>query len=186
MSTENENQPVEQNGQNIPPNPPQEKKKPNIMMIALIVVVLVLAGVVYHFATQKADDDFAIDPNVILNAEDAKAAVEEAKVPATSINVSMLRKVFFEDGQSSGIIDLENTERNIYPYKITISLASEEGDVLLYESGLIPVGAKLEEITLLQDLDAGEYPAVVMFTNYNENNEAVGRVGVAIDLVVKN
>lgn len=190
MEVEKETQPIRQNDQNLsdqPPNLPQGgKRKVNGVIIILVVVIAVLAGAAYHFATQKPDTsgNLKIDPNVILDADKAKEAAEEAKIPATSINISMLKTIRFSDGQSKGTIALENTTMNQYPYKVTIS-DQGSGD-LLYESGLIPVGATLEEITLLKDLDAGEYAGVAMFTTYDENNEAVGRVGVTVNIIVDN
>ena len=77
------------------------------------------------------------------------------KVEQGMINISMNTTPIFQNGSSAGNLMIVNESVNNYPQVVEIH-RNDTGEVI-YKSGAIPVGSKLETAKLSADLDAGTY-----------------------------
>lgn len=107
------------------------------------------------------------------------------KVEEGMMNISMNLNPIFEDGTSEGNLLIMNEEINRYPQ--IIEIYRKDTNELIYRSGLIPVGSRVEYGKLLVDLDAGQYPCIAYFNGINEETATLmGKAGAEIMLTVKN
>lgn len=107
------------------------------------------------------------------------------KVQAGMINISMNLNPVFEDGKSSGKLLIVNEKINHHPQ--VIEIYRKDTNELIYKSGLIPVGSRVDEGKLLVDLDAGEYDCVAYFNSVDETTGALlGKAGAEICITVNN
>lgn len=91
----------------------------------------------------------------------------------------------FPDGKhASSNAVMGNAASNNYPFWFEVIL--KDTDEVVFTSSLLPVGTNIKKIVLDQDLDKGEYDAVVKIHMVDENNEPVeGNAGVNITLVIE-
>lgn len=87
------------------------------------------------------------------------------------ITMTILHDMTFETGDSPGNLQIKNEETNSHPIVVEITRA-DTGE-RIYSSGVIPVGAGVEEDRLAVVLPAGEYACVATFSYVNENTEEV-------------
>lgn len=100
------------------------------------------------------------------------------------INISMNLNPVFKDGTSEGNLLIMNEEINRHPQ--VIEIYRKDTEELIYKSGLIPVGSRVETGKLLVDLDAGEYSCVAYFNSVDENTgELLGKAGAEITVIVQ-
>ena len=139
---------------------------------------------------ENSGTDFAVDDNAVEGGWNKidEARVREglnAGVEEGYINISMNTTPFFENGEAEGNLMIVNESVNRYPQKVVIT-RNDSGDVI-YESGGIPVGSKIEKAKLLKNLPAGTYECTAMFHNVNpETGESLGCAGAIINITVKN
>ena len=90
----------------------------------------------------------------------------------------------FKDGSSEGNLLIMNEEINRHPQ--VVEIYRKDTEELIYKSGAIPVGSRVETGKLLVDLDAGEYPCVAYFNSVDENTgELLGKAGAEITIIVQ-
>ena len=91
-----------------------------------------------------------------------------------------------EDGNSEANLLIQNAETN--PAPIQVDLIRDDTGETLYESEVIPVGYKIEEGKLLQDLDPGEYGCTAVFSilNPDDASEVINQVKLNVTVTVKN
>lgn len=107
------------------------------------------------------------------------------KVEEGMMNISMNLNPIFENGTSEGNLLIMNEEINRYPQ--IIEIYRKDTNELIYKSGLIPVGSRVEYGKLIVDLDAGQYPCIAYFNGINgETGELMGKAGAEILIIVKN
>lgn len=184
----------------------QKKDKHRIMKcLAVIGIIIIIILLLLHSCqsgnvpeNMNTDDRFAIsvdenagDETEGLSEEEIVAALNE-KIKQSEINMSMNANPVFANGTAEGNLLIKNSEVNNYPQMVEIYLSDGK---LVYKSGLIPIGKVVESASLLEDLDAGTYPAVAHFYNIEteENTEtgemvahSVGEACVEIQIIVQN
>lgn len=87
----------------------------------------------------------------------------------------------FETGEAVGDLLIENAETNSHPIVVEITRAGTGERV--YTSGVLPVGARVDEGALEAALPAGEYACVATFSYVDEDTgESLGsgEVGITI------
>ena len=77
----------------------------------------------------------------------------------------------FETGEAAGNLRIENAETNSHIILVEITRADTKE--LIYSSGLIPVGASVDEDTLDVSLPAGDYSCVATFSYVDEETEKI-------------
>ncbi len=110
------------------------------------------------------------------------AALNE-KVEEGMINISMNTTPNFADGTSAGNLMIVNEGINRYPQVVEITRS--DTNELIYKSGAIPVGSKVENAKLSVDLDAGTYECTALFYNVDPDSGAyLGCAGAIIQITV--
>ena len=175
----------------------QGKKKKKIIaaviaaIVAIIILLLCLSqcdrGVV-------ADDgrptfDLTQDANATDGGIDGKSQEELQEelnkiVEEGMINISMNLNPVFANGAADGNLLIVNEEINRHPQ--VVEIYRDDTDELIYRSGVIPVGSKIEKGKLNVDLPAGQYACTAYFNSVDENTgELLGKAGAAIEITVQ-
>ena len=100
------------------------------------------------------------------------------------INISMNTSPYFEDSTSKGNLMIVNETINRYPQKVQI--IRNDTDEIIYTSGAIAVGSKIEAAALDVDLDAGTYECTALFHNLDNSGNIIGSAGAIITITIKN
>lgn len=105
------------------------------------------------------------------------------KVDEGMINISMNTAPSFENGTAAGSLMIVNESINRYPQVVEIT--RNDTNELIYKSGAIPVGSKIESAKLAVDLDPGTYECTAMFYNVDPNTgNYLGCAGAIIHVTV--
>ena len=105
------------------------------------------------------------------------------KVEEGMINISMNTSPVFADGTSEGSLMIVNEEVNNYPQVVEIS--RDDTRELIYKSGAIPVGSKIEAAKLSVDLDPGTYKCTALFYNVDpDTGDYLGCAGAVVTVTV--
>ena len=134
-----------------------KKKRENLknkgMIIALLSIIIVL-GLVAGFITLNSDD---------MRDEESEVAIpglSSRDIPANEDEVS---------------VDFYNPEQNNGKYYLTFELRvlddSREGYEVLYTSGLVQPGTRIQKIRLNRSLESGTYDSVIHIQPYRMNEE---------------
>lgn len=128
------------------------------------------------------------DPNAqqggltVKSQEEIKEKLNQ-KVDEGMINISMNLNPVFENGKSEGNLLIVNEEKNRNPQ--VVEIYRKETEELIYKSGLIPVGNKVETGNLLVELEKGDYPCIAYFNAVNgETGELIGKAGAELTISV--
>ena len=100
------------------------------------------------------------------------------------INISMNTSPWFEDGASKGNLMIVNEAINRYPQKVQI--IRNDTEEIIYTSGAIPVGSKIEAAALDVDLEAGTYECTALFHSLDHSGNIIGSAGAIITITIKN
>ena len=79
---------------------------------------------------------------------------------------------------------VENDPKNTNDVYFDIVLAEDEEKVI-YKSPVIPRGGHLEEIVLDEALEAGTYDCVVIYHAVDEEQNTLGTVRIALQIIVE-
>ncbi len=105
------------------------------------------------------------------------------KVEEGMINISMNTSPQFTDGSAAGNLMIVNESVNRYPQVVEIT--RNDTNEMIYKSGAIPVGSKIESAPLNTDLAAGSYECTAMFYNVDpETGSYLGCAGAIIHITV--
>ena len=77
-----------------------------------------------------------------------------------------------------------NEAVNRHPQKVEI-LRNDTQD-LIYTSGAIPVGSKIEAAALDVELEAGTYECTALFHSLDDAGNIIGSAGAVITITIKN
>ena len=160
-------------------------KRTVLIVVGVIVAALAIWLLVWLFACNGSSlfDPTAQTGQAPYKSEEEMQAELDRTVEEGMFNISISSVIQFEDGTSSGTAYIENVPGNRYNMRVTIT-DDDTGDVL-YESGVLAPNQFIEDITLLQDLDAGTYPATATFkaidsTTYDEIGQAAAKVTISV------
>lgn len=166
----------------------EDKKTNRIYMIIIILLLLLLIGgglfLSLHNSKPSVDMGATIGTVENKSPEEIEAELNE-KVDASMINISMNAIPEFQTGSSEGNLQIVNREINNYPQIVEIYLDST--DELIYKSGLIPVGSRIDNAKLDKVLDAGEYECTAYFNAIDEaSGTVIGKAGAEIKITILN
>ena len=106
------------------------------------------------------------------------------KVEEGMMNISMNTNPVFENGKSKGNLLITNEAMNRYPQVVQI-FRDDTGE-LIYTSGAIPVGARIDNSTLDVNLKAGVYECTAHFNQIDENGNILGKACAKIIVYILN
>ena len=157
--------------------------------VAAIVIVIVIL-LLLRSCGAPVDDHSGIefDPSATeggwdeADTDEIIAGLNE-KVEEGMINISMNTSPVFADGTSAGSLMIVNEEVNNYPQVVEIS--RDDTGELIYRSGAIPVGSKIEAAKLSVDLDPGTYKCTALFYNVDpDTGDYLGCAGAVVTVTV--
>ena len=118
-----------------------------------------------------------------LSQKEVEAKLNE-QLEEGMINISMNTSPWFEDSTSLGNLMIVNETINRHPQKVEI-VRNDTGEVI-YTSGAIPVGSKIEAAKLDVELEAGSYECTALFHNLDVSGNIIGSAGAIITITIKN
>ena len=128
-------------------------------------------------------DDGAVEGGWNEADTDKIIASLNEKVEEGMINISMNTSPNFREGTAEGNLMIVNEGINRYPQVVEIS-RNDTGE-MIYKSGAIPVGSKIEHAKLSIDLPAGTYDCTAMFYNVDpDTGNYLGCAGAIISITV--
>ena len=157
-----------------------------VAAVVIVVVILLLL----RSCGAPVDDHSGIefDPSATeggwdeADTDEIMAGLNE-KVEEGMINISMNTSPVFADGTSEGSLMIVNEEVNNYPQVVEIS--RDDTRELIYKSGAIPVGSKIEAAKLSVDLDPGTYKCTALFYNVDpDTGDYLGCAGAVVTVIV--
>lgn len=179
-------------------NSRKDTKNSNRAIAIVIGVLLVIAILLAVFRGCESDkpienpvetgpgivyDDSAVEGGWNEADTDKIIASLNAKVEEGMINISMNTSPNFRDGTAEGNLMIVNEGINRYPQVVEIS-RNDTGE-MIYKSGAIPVGSKIEHAKLSVDLPAGTYDCTAMFYNVDpDTGSYLGCAGAIINITV--
>lgn len=193
MAEMNETQIVQENTPDSKSSKKKGKKKGIIALLLLFLVAASAVGGWWYYTSRPVMDDttkYWFDKFAEDGSLEGKSPVEiqgilNNIVEEGMFNVSINARVIFEDGKSKGSIGMQNVQQNRYYARIV--LTKDDDGTVLYESQGIKPGQYIDEISLKEDLDAGEYPCTALFIITDpESLDDIGQVRVNINVVVLN
>jgi hypothetical protein len=177
--------------------PVKKKSGGNYKTIGIVILVLVIVAAAL-FIFKSCSSDKAVDtmPNggIIYDSGAVEGGWDEADVDKIveglnetveegMINISMNTSPNFANGTSAGNLMIVNEAVNRYPQVVEIT--RNDTNEVIYKSGAIPVGSKIENAKLSADLDAGTYECTAMFYNVDaETGAYLGCAGALIKITV--
>ena len=128
-------------------------------------------------------DDSAVEGGWKEADTDKIVASLNEKVEEGMINISMNTSPTFSSGTAEGNLMIVNEGINRYPQVVEIT--RNDTSEMIYKSGAIPVGSKIEHAKLSVDLPAGTYECTAMFYNVDPNTGSyLGCAGAIISITV--
>lgn len=157
-----------------------------VAAVVIVVVILLLLRSCGAPANDPGGIEF--DPSATeggwdeADTDEIIAGLNE-KVEEGMINISMNTSPVFADGTSKGSLMIVNEEVNNYPQVVEIS--RDDTGELIYKSGAIPVGSKIESAKLSVDLDPGTYKCTALFYNVDpDTGDYLGCAGAVVTVTV--
>ena len=180
----------------------QSKKKDNnklaktvgIIIAFLLIIAMILGLLRGCDGNQTVEPSDITDPGIVYDDTAIEGGWDEAdtdkiienlnkKVEEGMINISMNTSPNFANGTSFGNLMIVNESINHYPQVVEIT--RNDTNEVVYKSGAIPVGSKIETAKLTADLDAGTYECTAMFYNVDPSTGAyLGCAGAIINITV--
>lgn len=172
-------------GQTTTPQEPKKKNKSTIILIILLIIVLIVAGIIIYLLLQK--DDEPVEPPTdgrgTVVTEDNVDSIKKATMnPDAHYTTSMTIDWHF-DGKTSSDAYVENATENKRTVYFDI-VRSDTGE-MIYSSPYIPVGEKLEGVTLDQELDAGTYETILTYHLVDDDKKEITTLSVELTIYVQ-
>ena len=165
----------------------QERAHKKRGLLWLLLFALIICGLGAYFYFQK-DPVPIISADLLPEAGDAtdQRLSERAQeiADANYFTLQINPEAVFEDGNSSGSIEIVNPGTNVYPIAVDITLSNGE---LVYSSGAIYPNQFVENVNLITPLAKGEYQAKATINIYDpETKEKQGVTEAELTIIVKN
>lgn len=169
----------------------EECMKKNYKKAAVIVLFLGLLG--FGLWLWKSDQGLRMDEDQQAGSLEGMSDAQlqelmDQKVDEGSLMISINTQPEYPDGKSAGTIRIENSAQNNYLMVVKMYLkdpSGKEGE-LIYESGAVKPGYKIEKAKLLKDLKKGTYPVIAYFEGYDQKSkEFVGKAASELSIVVR-
>ena len=154
-----------------------------------LLLLAVLAGGLGYYFYQSKEAVPLISADLLPESGDAtdQRLSERAQeiADANYFTLQINPEAIFEDGQSTGSIEIVNPGTNVYPIAVDISLLSS-GEVI-YSSGAVYPNQFVENVALATPLAKGKYPAKATINIYDpESKEKQGVTEAELTIIVKN
>lgn len=160
-----------------------KNKKRNLLVGGIIIVLLAVIGILLYimFKPEPKRTNVVTQDNVETAAQSVEQQVREGMFEMT-MNTQW---VFPDSSSPSSNAYVSNSKRNSRAFYFDLVLSDNEE--VIYSSPTLPVGSKIENITLeKKDLAAGTYNAVVQYHLLDEEGNEASSVGSSVKLIIEN
>lgn len=178
------------------PNTDKNKTYKTAGLVILVLLVIVAALLLFRSCgtdtpsdTPDTGNGLIYDNGAVVGGWD-EADIDKIvdslneKIEEGMINISMNTSPVFKDGTSEGNLMIVNEGINNYPQVVEIT--RNDTNEVIYKSGGIPVGSKIETAKLTVDLPAGTYECTAMFHSVDPDTGAsLGCAGAIITITVQ-
>jgi len=170
----------------------KKSKKSLWLILLLLLIIFALIGVIFFMKKDKDSNDGAgdkaVDRNVIVNEDNAEDVAEKLpdkeRVPVGRYEVVMSTTWNFKDGSSaSEDAYVANAERNTN--SVYFDLVRSDTKEVILASPIIPVGSRMDKITLDSDLKKGSYDCVCTYHLIDDEKKPIGKASVAVTVNVQ-
>jgi len=168
-----------------------------ILVLILIVIVIFFASVIIYLLSNQnktiADNNtesagaVEIEGNIILDdPKSLQDAVDEMyrKAEEGRMTLEMQVETYSQDGENFSCFLANAKENN---YEMYMILYRDDTQEEIYRSGLIPIGARIENFTTTVKLEPGTYVGTLVYCQVEEDGETIhAQVNVGLNLHVDN
>ena len=166
-----------------------ESKKKKRGLLALLLLFLVVAGLIIYYFFFRPTPAPVISKDLLPPMKDAQdRSIEEIAQEVADANYFTLTinpVATFPSGTEEGDIQIVNSEANVYPISVSVTLVDTEEEV--YASGGIHPNQQVLRGKLSKDLAKGEYEATATVTLYDPDTEEKQAITQAsIKIIVEN
>lgn len=168
----------------------QKKTGKGGLVIGGVIIIAVLIGIIIYLLSARNASPEEERRNVVItseNVEDVLKEIDEAQETVTPgyYTVTMNMTWHFATGdEASYDAVVENVETNTNDVYFDVVLENDEEKVI-YESPIIPRGARLENIALDESLEAGTYDCVVIYHLIDEDQNTLSTLRVTIQVIIE-
>lgn len=156
-----------------------------LLLIAIITVLLALL-LMPKEQESASSKQFSYEANVVVDdAESLQDAVNQLieKAKEGQMALEMKTEAHSEDGKTFTCFLANSLSNN---YDMFMVFYRDDTQEEIYRTGLIPVGARIEEFTLEDALAPGTYDITVVYNQVESDRETIhAQVNVGLILVVK-
>lgn len=133
--------------------------------------------------------DITVDPNIDWGERETRPPEEiqeelRQKVEDGMMNISMNTNPVFTEGTAAGNLLITNAAFNNYSQ--IVEIYRDDTGECIYRSGVIPVGARIDNAKLLMDVSAGVYDCTAHFNQIDESGNLLGKACAKIQIYVLN
>ena len=169
----------------------KDKKQKFSIIVIIVMLLIIIALLVQHYLlTGKPDDHLEDAVKAKLGQLEGKSEEEiqaelDRVVTEGMFHIAINSDPVFEDGASEGNLEIENVPANLYLMRVEIT--RQDTGELIYSTKYIEPNNHIQNARLDVDLEAGDYPANVVFYAYSiQTQEEIGSAGCEITIHVKN
>lgn len=151
--------------------------KIGVLIFVIILLLLLLFKCSYDYS-QPIPNENRIEQGVINlpDKESAQQMVNEA-VEEGMFQVFMNTNITINDKNEANLL-IQNSESNHYSAYVEIY----NGEDLIYKSGIIAPGYKLEVDKIEKELAPGKYECQAKFNIVDNNNQEINTIGLAVTI----
>jgi hypothetical protein len=179
----------------------KSKKNRNIKIIVLIILIILLILGLFRCNSNKnygekdtpkntasSGLNISDDPNATkggLDQTDKNKIIEDLnkKVKEGMFQISMNTNVTYADGSVEGNVNIINNKNNLYG--MVVEIYKDSDNTLIYRSGMIAPGYKIEKAKLSTPLTKGTYPCTAYFLAVDQKTKnQIGKAGAKIKVYV--
>lgn len=163
-----------------------EKKSKKLLVVALVAVIVILLGVIIYLVGFGRESEVEEKGRAVLLTEDNVEEYDnQGAVEDGYYLVTMNTSWEFDDGKAESnnayVANVEQNTRTVY-FDVFLSDTGE----LVYSSPYMPVGTELKNFALDEDLEAGDYTAVVTYHLVDDDNNEIDDVSAEVTIHILN
>ncbi len=158
-----------------------------LLLLAVVGVMLAVIGILRRNSDSGQEENRLVyEANVVTDDADALQAAVDAlaeQVKEGDMALKMQTQAVSSDGKLFDCY-LGNSTSN--RYDMFLVLYRDDTQEEIYRTGLIPIGAHIEQFELEEALPSGTYETTLVFNQVEEDQETIhAQVNVGLILVVK-
>lgn len=168
-------------------------------ILSVIVIILLLLPCKCPCCTRVVDGnvpnvtvpqfDTTLDPSIDWGERETPSPeeIQEAlrqQVEEGMMNISMNTNPAFENGTAVGNVLITNSTSNRYAQ--VVEIYRDDTGELIYRSGVIPVGARIDNAKLMVNLPQGVYDCTAEFNQISDEGTLLGKACAKIQIYILN